>query len=101
MPITKQDIPRMFDNLYRIFSSQRFLMKEGLGGEIPFFIQSFLPQHQIEVDKQIKHLIKRLSVEDIEVLEVDLFRLCIQILKEQQIFEVSLKNEQSDKKALY
>ena len=98
MSSPKQDIHRMFDNLYRIFSSKRFLKKEGLGGEIPFFIQPFAPKQQVEVDTQIKHLIKRLGVEGIEVLEINLYQLCINILKEQDVFEVSLDSEKEQSK---
>jgi hypothetical protein len=98
MTIPKQDTPKVFDNLYRVFSSKRFLLKEGLGGEIPFFIQPFHPHYQLEVDKQIKHLIKRLSVEGIEVMEINLYLLCVDILKEQNIFEVSLESEKEQSK---
>ncbi|MBK6446466.1 MAG: DUF1788 domain-containing protein [Bacteroidetes bacterium] len=98
MSNSQKDIPKLFDNLYRIFSSPRFLKNEGLGGEIPFYIQPFLPQFQVEVDKQTIHLIKRLGTEGVDVLEVDLFRLCIKILKEQGVFEMSLKSEQEQTK---
>jgi bacteriophage exclusion system BrxB-like protein len=73
-------------------------MKEGLGGEIPFFIQPFHPEHQVAVDKQVRHLIKRLGVEGIDVLEINLFQLCINILKEQNIFEMSLDSEKEQTK---
>lgn len=98
MATQQQDIPLLFDNLFHIFSSERFLLKEGLGGEIPFFIQPFLPSSQVEIDKQIKHLVKRLSAANIEVMEINLFQLCINILKEQEVLEVSISGEQEQTK---
>ena len=61
-----------FDSLYKIFSSQRFLNKEGLGGELPFFIHSFPVDKQTEVDAHVQSLLKRLEAEGIDVLEIGL-----------------------------
>ena len=74
-------------------------MKEGLGGEIPFFIQPYSPQHHVEAEKQVKYLIKRLGTDGIEVFEINLFKLCINILKEQNIFDVSVNSEQEQSKS--
>lgn len=82
-----------FDRLFRILSSHRFLNKEGLGGEIPFFIHSFPPAHQSEVDLQIPPLIRRLDKEHIQVTEIHLYHLCLDILKRENILDQILQNE--------
>lgn len=89
----KYDTALHFDNLYKILSSQRFLNKEGLGGELPFFIHSFPITKQAEVDDNIQSLIKRLQNSGIEVFEGNLYKLCIDILKRQDIFEKVMSQE--------
>jgi len=76
-----------FENLYKIISNQRFLNKEGLGGELPFFIHSFPVSKQSEVEINIKSLIKRLHKSNIEILEINLYTLCIDILNQKELLE--------------
>lgn len=82
-----------FENLFNILSSKRFLNKEGLGGEMPFFIHSFPTAQQPKVDDQINSLIKRLQVTGVDILEVHLYRLCIDILKKANNFGTLLQME--------
>lgn len=85
--------PKHFESLFKILSSPRFLNKEGLGGELPFFIHSFPVSKQAELDINILSLIKRLQNEGIDILEINLFRLCIDILKHENLFEQILDQE--------
>lgn len=85
--------PLHFENLFRILSSSRFLNKEGLGGELPFFIHSFPVSNQALVDTNIQSLIKRLNLEGIDILEIHLYQLCIDILKKENLFEQILMQE--------
>jgi hypothetical protein len=87
--------PQHFENLFKIFSSPRFLNKEGLGGELPFFIHSFPIASEAIVDKQIQSLQKRLGAEGIEVFEIHLYRLCIDILKQEKLLEQILNQEKN------
>jgi hypothetical protein len=89
------DAPQHFENLFRILSSKRFLNKEGLGGELPFFIHSFPVSKQAKVDTNIESLIKRLQYEGIDILEIDLYQLCIDILKKENLFEQIVKQERN------
>jgi hypothetical protein len=82
-----------FENLFNIISSKRFLNKEGLGGEMPFFIHSFPIAQQPKVDEQINSLIKRLQVAGVDILEVHLYRLCIDILKKTNLFDQIIQVE--------
>lgn len=76
-----------FDNLFNIFSNARFLNKEGLGGELPFFIHSFPVAKQPEVETAIQSLFRRLQNNGIDVVEINLYRVCIDILKRENLFE--------------
>ena len=92
-------IPDMFQRLYTVLSSDKFLNREGLGGELPFFIQSFLPSRQTEVDIQVKSLINRLSRSNVLVSEFNLYEICISILKEKNLFDRIVEIEGSKSKS--
>jgi hypothetical protein len=85
--------PQHFESLFKILSSDRFLNKEGLGGELPFFIHSFPVINKALVDTSIQSLIKRLQNEGIEILEINLYKLCIDILKRENIFDQIVAQE--------
>ena len=87
------DAPQHFESLFKILSSQRFLKKEGLGGELPFFIHSFPVSQQQVVNANIQSLVKRLQNEDIEILEINLYKLCLDILKRANIFNQIVEQE--------
>jgi hypothetical protein len=92
---SQYNTPKEFDNLYKILSSEKFLKKEGLGGELPFFIHSFPIQKLAEVESHTYSLIKRLQTEGVEIIEINLFLLCIDILKSENILDKILAQEQS------
>lgn len=91
----KYNAPKEFENLYKILSSPRFLKKEGLGGELPFFIHSFPVEKLSEVETNTDYLIKRLQNEGVEILEINLYNLCIDILKHEKLFDKIVEQEQS------
>lgn len=96
-----QNIELVFEKLYTVFSSQRFLNKEALGGEIPFFIQPFLPEKQTQVDQLLPHLIKRLDTANIPVLEINLYKHCIGLLEKQDVLQNALETEHELSKSEY
>ena len=75
------NIPQLFESLFRILSSQRFLNKEGLGGNKAIFVQPYNISKQREIDSQINSLVKRLTSNNIPVLSIDLYELCLSILE--------------------
>jgi hypothetical protein len=94
MSVIKQyNTERNFENLFKILSSKRFLNNEGLGGELPFFIHSFPVSKQHEVEVNVWSLVKRLQNEGIDVLDIDLYKLCIDILKRENILDQVLEQE--------
>lgn len=91
--ITALNIQESFDHLLAVISGQRFLQKEGLGNEVPFFICPFDVRVSVDVVKLQKQLIKRLEQSGIRVLEINLYDLAIEILKDRGIWEQIIEIE--------
>jgi hypothetical protein len=88
-----------FEHLLAVVSSQRFLTKQGLGNEVPFFIYPFDPTHAPEVSEHVGLLVKQLQKRGKEVLLIDLYDLAISILRERGIFDEILAIEPDSTKA--
>ena len=93
--ITSSNIQASFDHLLTVLSGKRFLQKEGLGNEVPFFICPFEASISVEVLRLEKQLVNRLEQSGIRVLEINLYDLSIEILKERGIWEQILEIEPS------
>jgi hypothetical protein len=65
----------LFDHLLSVLSSERFLRKQGLGNEVPFFIYPFDPQHAVAIDINRSHLVAKLLERGVSVLDVNLYDL--------------------------
>ena len=96
--ITALNIQESFDHLLAVISGQRFLQKEGLGNEVPFFICPFDVRVSVDVIKLQKQLVKRLEQSSIRVLEINLYDLAIEMLKDRGIWEQILEIELSSTK---
>jgi len=86
-------IGERFEHVLGLLSSSRFLNMEGLGKEVPFYICQFNPKEQKEMTVVQRQLINKLSSKGISVLELNLYDLTIEILKEEEILENILENE--------
>lgn len=84
-----------FQHLYTVISGQRFLNKQGLGNEVPFFICPFKPEESVEMGRIQRQLINRLGQNGIRILEINLYDLSIQILKERDIWSQIVEMEES------
>lgn len=84
-----------FDHLVTVISSERFLKKQGLGNEVPFFICPYRPEDAVEMDRQRAQLANQLSNRGVSVLEINLYDLAIQLLKERGIWDRILGTEAS------
>lgn len=93
-----EDLTRKFSHLYNVVSSQRFLSKEALGGEIPFFISAYEADQESEVRDSIKRLIKKLDTFGVPVLEINLYDLTCEILEEKGGMDRMFKVEKSKSK---
>nr|WP_159653264.1 DUF1788 domain-containing protein [Methylicorpusculum oleiharenae] len=84
-----------FQHLFAVISGQRFLNKQGLGNEVPFFICPFKPEEANEMDKLQRQLVNRLEQAGVRILEINLYDLSIEILKSREIWEQVLDMEVS------
>ena len=76
-----------FQHLFAVISGQRFLNKQGLGNEVPFFICPYKPEESIEMERLQRQLLNRLEQVGVRVLEINLYDLSMEILKERDIWD--------------
>ncbi|CZJ15823.1 DUF1788 domain-containing protein [Legionella pneumophila] len=93
--ITRMSMQDRFQHLLSVLSSQRFLNKQGLGNEVPFFICPFNPEESVEIERLQRQLVKRLEQLGVRILEINLYDLSIEILKERDIWDQILEMEES------
>lgn len=84
-----------FQHLFAVISGRRFLNKEGLGNEVPFFICPFKPEEAVQMERLQRQLVNRLAQVGVRILEINLYDLSIEILKERQIWNKILEMEES------
>lgn len=84
-----------FQHLFAVISGQRFLNKQGLGNEVPFFICPFRPEEAVEMERLRHQLVNRLESAGVRVLEINLYDLSIEILKERDVWNQILEMEDS------
>ena len=77
-----ENLNKKFEHLFKVVSKKGFLNKESLGGEIPFFISAYNAKQELQVRESIALIKNKLSNHGIEVLEINLFELCVQLLEE-------------------
>lgn len=87
------NIADKYSRLLTIISSKRFLSMQGLGQEVPFFICPFRPAEAIEMSKLVDNLITSLAGKNIQALEINLYDLAIDLLKQEGDWEWLLENE--------
>lgn len=87
-------INHAFDKL----KSPKFLQKEGLGGEIPFFIFPYKIKCEPHIDKEVSILIRRLEGEGVRILELNLYDISIAILEENGGIDKMFRLEERQKK---
>lgn len=84
-----------FQHLFAVISGQRFLNKQGLGNEVPFFICPFKPEESVDIERLMRQLINSLEQAGVRILEINLYDLSIEILKEREIWDQILEMEES------
>jgi len=93
--IASMSMQERFQHLFAVISGRRFLDKQGLGNEVPFFICAFKPEESVEMERLQRQLINRLEQAGIRILEINLYDLSIDILKERGIWDQMLEMEES------
>lgn len=82
-----------FDHLLKLISSDRFLQKQGLNNEVPFFICPFPAQKKTEMDKIRTQLRNKLEQKGIPILDINLYDLAIDLLKKRNVWDRILETE--------
>ena len=91
--VAKMSMQERFQHLFAVISGQRFLKKQGLGNEVPFFICPFKPEESVEMARIQRQLVNRLEQNGVRVLEINLYDLSIEILQERDIWQQILEME--------
>ena len=89
---------KSYDHLLAVVSSERFLKMQGLGNEVPFFICPFRPNERNEMLRLQDQLTRQLQKKGVSVLNINLYDLSIELLKEREIFEQIIQMEQDIEK---
>jgi len=92
-PHNRLSIADRFVHLLTLISSERFLQKQGLGNEVPFFICPYDPKDMVEMENLASRLARALENRGIGVLEINLYDLAIELLRARGIFERILEME--------
>jgi hypothetical protein len=86
------------EHLFRVMTSERFLTKQGLGNEVPFFICPYPAAEGQTIIDDRKDLVSRVEHASVKVLDINLYDLSLEILAERDILEQVLEIEaDSDK----
>lgn len=86
------DIETLFEGIYNKLISPEF--GKNLGGELPLFIQPVPSERQSDVESQIKRLSMRLQKKGIVSVSINLYDLCMDILREADVLDAILEQEQ-------
>ena len=92
--IQYNSISDRYEHLLKVMSSDRFKNKEGLGNEVPFFICPFKPKETLEVERLHHQLANKLTQSGTQILEINLYDLAIEILKENDDWDYYLDEEE-------
>lgn len=93
---TKPTLAEQEEHLFRVLSSDRFLRMEGLGNEVAHFIYDYDPSWALDVAQAKKRIKTKLDTElGIKVLEINLYDLCVNLLKKRNVWDRVLAAEPS------
>lgn len=88
------------EHLFKILSSDRFLKMEGLGNEVAHFIYDYDPTWALDVAKAKKRIATKLATErGIGVVEINLYDLCVELLKARNVWDRVLAAEPTMEKS--
>jgi hypothetical protein len=95
MPLQpKPTLAQQEEHLFKVLSSERFLKMEGLGNEVAHFIYDYDPACALDVAQATKRIKTKLDTElGITVFEINLYDLCVDLLKRRDVWERVLAAE--------
>ncbi|MDT8855143.1 DUF1788 domain-containing protein [Paracoccaceae bacterium Fryx2] len=86
------------EHLFKVVTSQRFLTKQGLGNEVPFFICPYPAEEGLSMNEDRLDLVTRITHSGIAVLDLSLYDLSLAILEERGILDQILEIERDTDK---
>lgn len=81
------------EHLFRVVTSERFLTKQGLGNEVPFFICQYKAIDGLSMMQDRKALVTRIEHAGVKVLDLSLYDLSLDILRDRGILDEILESE--------
>lgn len=81
------------EHLYRVITSERFLTKQGLGNEVPFFICPFPAEEGLTMIEDRLDLIERIGHAGVTALDLSLYEISLGLLEERGILDDVLAAE--------
>ncbi len=96
--IESEPIAVRFDHLLQVISDDRFLAREGIGNEVPFFIAPFQVTESADMERSITGLANKLQQKGIGVLSINLYDLVIEIMTDSDDWQWCLDHEQENDK---
>lgn len=82
-----------FDHLLKVIASERFLKKQGLGNEVPFFICPYPADEAVAMEAMRASLAKQLGNRGVRVVEINLYDLSVALLRDRGIWDDVLAAE--------
>ena len=95
LDLSKSPIKERYEHLLGVMGSERFLNKQGLGNEVPFFICPYKPEEAIEMGRMQSQLINKLAQSGVQVLDINLYDLAVEILKKEGDWQWCMEEEKS------
>ncbi len=92
-------LPEQEEHLFAVLSGRRFLHMEGLSNEVPFFIYPYRPEDALAIAAAKKRIKNRLASGGVTVLEINLYDLSVELLKERGVWDRVLAAEPDQRKA--
>lgn len=94
--MNKKNINLRFKELITKIKSDEFYTNRGLANEVPFYIFDYLPEDELNMRDNIKNMLFPAFKEDqrLKIIEIDLFDLLLESLKNDEIFDSVFKMEE-------
>ncbi len=100
-PISRKE---RLEHVLEVVTSDRFLKKQGQNNEVPFFICDYTPSDGLTINEDRKDIVKRASHSGVKILDLNLYDLCLDLLKErgilERVFEMEADGDKSELKEL-
>jgi len=91
--LESRPLQERFQHLLTLIGSERFLKRQGLGNEVPFFICPFRAEEAVDMGRMQKQLINRLEQSGVRILEINLYDTSIELLRRRGIWDQILQME--------